>query len=70
MPCSINRFTMAGERLAGPMVQTILALRMLVSNGWEVKVARLFDRAVHNPVFSFSFIHQPIEWLGHRIDSQ
>ncbi len=30
MPFSINRFRMAGELLAGPMVQTIFALRMLM----------------------------------------
>ena len=29
MPLSINRLSMAGEQLAGPIVQTIFALRMI-----------------------------------------
>lgn len=31
MPLSINRWSMAGDWLAGPMVQTILALRMVTA---------------------------------------
>ena len=41
MPFSINRLRMAGEQLAGPMVHTILAFRMVL---WKPPERCLIER--------------------------